>query len=102
MSGNATPGSGSYGLHHDGLCDAGIQPETGIADLAEEVRALADEPNFPVFAKSHFAKSVIQVIRPGELLDTNKCPLRHAVQRAKITRRTTLVALRTWMGVAHL
>lgn len=60
-----------HALNHDVLGQLLGNPEARVADLANDVRRMADEPDVLVFAQAHLAQAIADIGRGGEFLDAN-------------------------------
>jgi hypothetical protein len=102
MSGGSLPNFRTNRLNHDGLSNTGIEAEPRVAYLAKQVGALADQPDFTVFAEAHFPETIVDIVGSGQVFDAHERTRRNAVQRAYIARRTFVLAVVGLMRVAHL
>src|SRR5882672_2184204 len=65
ISGTASGVMGRHRLNHDGIGEFLGETEPGVADLANDIRRVADEADVLFFAQAHLAKPVGDLRRRG-------------------------------------
>jgi hypothetical protein len=77
-------------------------PQAHIANLANNVRLLGEQPDFLLFAKAHFPETMSDLWGRGKLLDPNRGASPHAAERANEWLRTFRIRFNLDGTVVHL
>jgi len=88
-------------LDQDFLGQLRTNAKTNIANLADNIRFLAEQSYFLFFAKSHFAKSVSDFRRGGQLFDPDGCSCLNLRQRTNKWLGATLHEVRRRRIMTH-
>ena len=92
---------GSHKFHHDLGCELAAYSQADVANLTNDIGALAEQFNLLFLTKSHFAKPMGYFGRRCKLLNADRGSRPDLIQRTDKRLKTTVGLLRTIFRISH-